>query len=183
MDTNAPLDAYEVVNGYSEERLWFILEHYGEIRNYKALTQAIIEARAKAPITSAKELSQIAQTLIPKGGKKHPATLLFQAIRIEVNGELAQIESLLDSLQTIRPKGATIALITFHSLEDRLVKNRFKEWAKACICPPEALRCTCTKDHALGKLITKKPITATAHELRSNPRSRSAKLRVFRFHP
>ncbi len=181
MDNSAPLDAYEVVNHYSRERLEYILDNYGEIRSYKRLAGAIIEARSKAPVESAKELSRIAAQVLPKDGKKHPATLLFQAVRIEVNGELEQIEALLDALEKMRPRGAMIALITFHSLEDRLVKNRFRDWAKACICPPEAIRCTCGKNHAIGKVIAKKPLTASPKELKRNPRSRSAKLRVFRF--
>ena len=180
MDSDSPLSAYEVVNEYSRERLEYILHNYGEVKNYKRLTGAIVEARAKEPIFSAKELSQIAID-IEYRGKIHPATLMFQGIRIEVNDELGEIERLLDVLEDMKPSNAIISLITFHSLEDRLVKNRFRDWAKSCICDPHAIRCTCGKNHSLGKVLTRKPLTASKDELKTNPRSRSAKLRVFRF--
>jgi 16S rRNA (cytosine1402-N4)-methyltransferase len=106
---------------------------------------------------------------------------MFQAIRIEVNNELGEIEGLLDALEQKHVKGEVVSLISFHSLEDRLVKNRFKKWAQACICDPQAMRCTCGKNHALGKAFSSKPVTATKEELKVNPRSRSAKLRSFRF--
>lgn len=181
MDVNAPLSAYEVVNEYPKEKLEYIFDAYGEVRSCKKLAHAIIEARAKAPIVSAKELSKIAKQIIPAGGKIHPATLMFQAIRIEVNNELGEIEGLLDAIEKRHYEGEVVSLITFHSLEDRLVKNRFKKWAKECICDPHAIRCTCGKNHALGKPLFRKPITATKEELKGNPRSRSAKLRSFLF--
>ncbi|MEA3491635.1 MAG: 16S rRNA (cytosine(1402)-N(4))-methyltransferase RsmH [Campylobacterota bacterium] len=181
MDSSAPLSAYEVVNGYDREALEYILDQYGEVRSYRKLAGAIIEARAKAPIQSAKVLSQIAMEVIPKSGKIHPATLMFQAIRIEVNNELGEIEGLLDALEEMKPSGAIVSLITFHSLEDRLVKNRFRRWTRSCICDPHTIRCSCGKNHALGRLLARKPITASSEELRINPRSRSAKLRSFQF--
>jgi len=181
MDSSASLSAYDVVNSYSRKQLEYILDHYGEVRSYHKLAGAIIEARAKEPIGSAKELSQIALDVLPRGGKIHPATLMFQAIRIEVNDELGEIEGLLDALEQMRPSGAIISLITFHSLEDRLVKNRFRDWAKSCICDPHAIRCTCGKNHSLGRVVNRKPIVASKEELKINPRSRSAKLRSFRF--
>jgi len=181
MDANAPLSAYEVVNEYSQDKLEYIFDTYGEVRSYRKLAGAVIEARAKAPITSARALSEIAKTVIPAGGKIHPATLMFQGIRIEVNNELGEIEGLLDAIEAKHFEGEVVSLITFHSLEDRLVKNRFKKWATACICDPQAIRCTCGKNHALGKALSRKPITASKAELKVNPRSRSAKLRSFRF--
>ena len=181
MDASSELSAYEVVNHYPKEKLEYIFDTYGEVRSFKRLASAIVEARAKGPITSARELSEIAKTIIPAGGKIHPATLMFQAIRIEVNNELGEIEGLLDALEQKHVKGEVISLISFHSLEDRLVKNRFKKWAQACICDPQAMRCTCGKNHALGKAFSSKPVTATKEELKVNPRSRSAKLRSFRF--
>ena len=181
MDAEASLSAYEVVNDYSQEKLEYIFDTYGEIRSYRKLAGAVIEARAKAPIQSAQVLSEIAKSVIPGGGKIHPATLMFQAIRIEVNNELGEIEGLLDAVEAKHYKNEVVSLITFHSLEDRLVKNRFKKWATACICDPQAMRCTCGKNHALGKALVRKPITATSKELKINPRSRSAKLRSFRF--
>ena len=181
MDASAPLSAYEVVNEYSKDKLEYIFDTYGEVRSYRKLAGAVVEARAKAPIESAKELSEIAKQVIPAGGKIHPATLMFQAIRIEVNNELGEIEGLLDAIEAKHTKGEVVSLITFHSLEDRLVKNRFKKWSMACICDPHAMRCTCGKNNALGKALSRKPITATKEELKINPRSRSAKLRSFRF--
>ncbi|NOR55904.1 MAG: 16S rRNA (cytosine(1402)-N(4))-methyltransferase RsmH [Sulfurovum sp.] len=181
MDASAALSAYEVVNEYPKDKLEYIFDAYGEVRSYRKLAGAVVEARAKAPISSAKELSEIAKTVIPPGGKIHPATLMFQAIRIEVNNELGEIEGLLDALEKSHNKGEVLSLISFHSLEDRLVKNRFKKWAKNCICDPQAMRCTCGKNHALGKALSGKPVTATKAELKINPRSRSAKLRSFRF--
>jgi len=181
MDASSALSAYEVVNTYPKEKLEYIFDAYGEVRSFKKLASAVVEARAKAPINSANELSEIAKTVIPAGGKIHPATLMFQAIRIEVNNELGEIEGLLDALEKKHEKGEVVSLISFHSLEDRLVKNRFKKWAQACICDPQAMRCTCGKNHALGKAFSSKPVTATKDELKINPRSRSAKLRSFRF--
>ena len=181
MDANAELSAYEVVNEYPKEKLEYIFDTYGEVRSFKKLASAVVEARAQEPIKSANELSEIAKTVIPAGGKIHPATLMFQAIRIEVNNELGEIEGLLDALEQKHVKGEVASLISFHSLEDRLVKNRFKKWAQSCICDPQAMRCTCGKNHALGKAFSSKPVTATKEELKINPRSRSAKLRSFRF--
>jgi 16S rRNA (cytosine1402-N4)-methyltransferase len=181
MDTHASLSAYEVVNEYSKEKLEYIFNMYGEVRSYRKLAGTIIETRAKAPIQSAAALSEVIKSVIPSGGKIHPATLPFQAIRIEVNNELGEIEGLLDALDAKHYAGEVVSLITFHSLEDRLVKNRFRKWAKACICDPQAMRCTCGKNHALGKELSRKPVTASKEELKLNPRSRSAKLRSFRF--
>ena len=181
MDASAALSAYEVVNTYPKDKLEYIFDAYGEVRSYRKLAAAVVEARSKAPIESAKELSEIAKQVIPPGGKIHPATLMFQAIRIEVNNELGEIEGLLDALEAKHSKDEVVSLITFHSLEDRLVKNRFKKWSTACICDPQAMRCTCGKEHALGKVLSRKPVIAGKEELKVNPRSRSAKLRSFKF--
>ena len=185
MDSQEKLSAYEVVNKYSQERLEYILNHYGEVRSYKRVASAIVEARSKKAIESGKELADVICTVIPRGGKIHPATLSFQGIRIEVNNELGEIEGLLDVLEEKYKagelNGTIVSLITFHSLEDRLVKNRYKKWSKACICDAEAMRCTCGKNHQLGKMLVRKPITATKQELKINARSRSAKLRTFIF--
>ncbi len=185
MDTTAELSAYEVVNNYKQEQLEYILNHYGEVRSYRKVAGAIIEARSQKPIESAKELADIICQVIPKGGKIHPATLSFQGIRIEVNNELGEIEGLLNALEEKAQEGeltgAIVSLITFHSLEDRLVKNRYKKWATACICDVHAMRCSCAKNHQLGKMLVRKPITASKEELKINARSRSAKLRTFIF--
>ncbi len=185
MDARAELSAFEVVNEYSQDKLEYILNHYGEVRSYKKVAAAIIEARSVKAIESGKELSSIICTVIPRGGKIHPATLSFQGIRIEVNNELGEIEGLLDVLESKFKAGelheGIVSLITFHSLEDRLVKNRYKAWATKCICESHAMRCTCSKDNDLGKMLVRKPITATKKELKINARSRSAKLRTFIF--
>lgn len=181
MDTDAKLTAYTVVNTYPLEKLIYIFENYGEIGQAQQLANEIIRVRGSSPIKSGKELSTIAKTVLYSSGKTHPATLMFQAIRIEVNDELGQIEGLLDALEDMKPSDTMVSLITFHSLEDRLVKNRFKLWSSQCICDPNAMRCTCGKNNAIGKIITKKPITANKDELKINPRSRSAKLRCFHF--
>ena len=181
MDSTSKLSAYEVVNEYSKEKLEYIFDAYGEVRSYKKLAAAVVEARRKVLISSAKELSSIAIDILGSQGKIHPATLMFQAIRIEVNNELGEIEALLDIIENRYYEGEIISFISFHSLEDRLIKNRFKKWTKECICDSHAIRCTCSKDNALGKSLSPKPITASKKELKANPRSRSAKLRSFRF--
>ncbi|NKQ41943.1 MAG: 16S rRNA (cytosine(1402)-N(4))-methyltransferase RsmH [Sulfurovum sp.] len=181
MDQCASLTAYDVVNEYTAKQLSYVFKQYGEIIQADRLADEIVKARTSSPIKSAKELSNIAKKVLYSGGKIHAATLMFQAIRIEVNDELGQIEGLLDAIEKMKPKSAIISLITFHSLEDRLVKHRFKVWSKECICDPSAPRCTCGKNHGLGKVLRRKPTTASQKELTINPRSRSAKLRSFQF--
>ncbi len=181
MNPDAALSAYEVVNDYPRHELERIFREYAEERMWRKAARAVTEARSRKPIESGKELSEILGRVLPKRGKTNPATALFQAIRIEVNDELGEIERLLDALEAHPPAGAVVGLITFHSLEDRLVKRRFRKWATACVCPPDAFRCTCGADHALGEELGRKPRAASADELEANPRSRSAKLRCFRF--
>jgi len=176
MDKDAPLSAAEVVNEYSLSELEKIILEYGELRNYKKIASFIVNNR---PFDSAKNLSDALKPMMPKGKKIHPATLLMQAIRIEVNDELGELKSLLKTIEDARFPHAKVAIISFHSLEDRIVKQTFSAWAKSCICPSEAMRCTCGNNHSLGKVLTKKPIMAEDNELRENPRSRSAKMRVF----
>jgi 16S rRNA (cytosine1402-N4)-methyltransferase len=169
--TSSGITAEYIINNYSEFQLSNIFQEYGEIRNSKQLAKKIV---ANRPIKSGKELAG----LFPKyKSKTDPATKLFQAIRIEVNQELEELKTFLDTVKNFR--GARIGIISFHSLEDRIVKNSFKEWAKNCICSPEVFQCTCGNNNALGKILTKKPIIASADEVKNNPRSRSAKLRVF----
>jgi len=181
MDQSSSFSAKELVNSYSLEELTKIFKEYGEIKDAFRVAKAIVDYRSKKEITSSKELANLIESLYKKRGKIHPATLVFQAIRMEVNKELNEIKALLDILEEKRPKGAIVSLITFHSLEDRLVKQRFKQWAKRCICPPDAIKCECGANNELGKILNKKPIVATAQEIKQNPRSRSAKLRSFKF--
>jgi len=177
MDQNQTLDASFVVNNYSQMDLERVFKEYGEVREYKKLASLIANNR---PFSSAKELSDFISKKMHKG-KIHPATLPFQGIRIEVNDELGVLERLFESIESIKPKDCLVAIISFHSLEDRIVKNYFKKWSKSCICPPEAFRCTCGNNHSLGKVVTRKPIIPTKDEIKQNPRSRSSKLRVFKF--
>ena len=176
MDKSRNLTAADVVNTYAQSDIERILREYGELKNARRVAEFIVQNR---PFTSAKELSEAVRHLMPKGKKIHPSTLLFQAIRIEVNDELGELQRLLDVIENSDLKKTRVGIISFHSLEDRIVKQRFARWAKSCICPSDALRCTCGNDHALGRIITKKPLTADKEELAQNPRSRSAKLRVF----
>ena len=181
MDQNSPFSAKDVVNSYPKDKLERIFREYGEVKEAKRVANEIVKYRENKTIKSNIELADIVSKVVSKKSKIHPATLVFQAIRIEVNQELEEISSLLDILEEKRPKGAIISLITFHSLEDRLVKQRFKKWSKRCTCPPDIMRCICGNNNHLGIELNKKPITATKEELKQNPRSRSAKLRVFRF--
>ncbi len=176
MDKEAPLSASSVVNEYSQSELEHILLEYGELRNYKKIASKIVQNR---PFSSAKELSDTLKSEMPRGKKIHPATLLMQAIRIEVNDELGELKSLLHSLRDANLNAAKIAIISFHSLEDRIVKQEFAKWSKSCICPSEAFRCECGNNHSLGKILTKKPLMAQDDELKENVRSRSAKMRIF----
>lgn len=176
MNPDASLCASEVVNGYSHSDLEFILREYGEVTNAKKVAETIVQKR---PFESAKQLSDAIFHLMPKGKKIHPSTLVMQAIRIEVNDELGELTRLLDVIEKGPQKHLRVAIITFHSLEDRIVKQRFSTWSKNCICPDDAMRCTCGNNNAIGKVITKKPLSAQEDELRSNSRSRSAKMRIF----
>ncbi len=178
MDPSRDFSAADVVNTYDQQALERIFFEYGEIRNAKRIASEIIKAR---PFHSAKELSEVIRPFAPKGKKIHPSTLVFQAIRIEVNDELGELERLLDAIEDSGLEDAKIAIISFHSLEDRIVKQRFKKWSRSCICDAQAMRCTCGNDHALGKVLTRKPYEAKSDEVKENARSRSAKMRVFKF--
>lgn len=177
MNQNQALDAATVVNTYSQAELERVFRDCGEVREYKKVASLIVNNR---PFTSAKQISELLAKKMSKG-KIHPATLPFQGIRIEVNDELGVLERLFDSLEKAKLKNCIVAIISFHSLEDRIVKNYFKKWTKSCICPEGVFRCECGNNHALGKVITKKPIIPTALEIKQNPRSRSSKLRIFKF--
>lgn len=180
MDKDQELDAYYVVNNYSKEDLLEILYKYGEEPNAKRIVDKIIEARKTKPIETTFQLKEIIESAFPKkllyarGGVSKQT---FQAIRIEVNGELEGLEKCLrDLIETLKP-GGLMAVISFHSLEDRIVKNVFKEACIDCICPPKTPVCICGHK-AVAKAITRKPITATQEELNTNSRSSSAKLRI-----
>ena len=180
MDRRQKLSAYEVVNTYPKEKLVDILYKYGEESNAKNIVQKIIEAREKSPIETTMELKNIVESAFPKKviyGKGGVSKQTFQAIRIEVNGELDGLEQALSDLAGKLSSGGRMAVISFHSLEDRIVKNLFKNLSTDCICPPKTPVCICGHKASV-KLINKKPITASKEELEFNPRSSSAKLRI-----
>lgn len=180
MDKRASLTAYDVVNGYPEEKLKKILYEYGEERFSAAIAAAMIRERQKKPIETTLELSDIIKYAIPpfaREGGHHPSKRSFQAIRIEVNGELDVIEPAIRDAASLLRRGGRIAVITFHSLEDRIVKQTFASLAQGCTCPKSFPVCVCNNKPTV-KIITRKPILPSAEELEENPRSRSAKLRV-----
>jgi len=181
MDQSSSLSAYEVVNNYPKEELERIFKEYGEIKSYKKLSNLIVLERIKKPFESAKELSVFISQNIGHP-KLHPATLPFQAIRIEVNKELEELKKLLENLKNLNSFKLLVAIITFHSLEDKIVKATFKKWSQKCICPQGVLRCECGGNNSIGRVITKKPIIPSGEEIDKNPRSRSSKLRVFRLY-
>ena len=180
MDTRQTLSAKEIVNGYSEMDLFRIIRDYGEDKFAKNIAKHIVMAREKGPIETTGQLAEIIRQSIPMKFQKmsgHPAKRTFQAIRIECNRELEVLRDSLDDMIDILNPGGRICIITFHSLEDRLVKQRFRQWATACTCPPEFPMCVCGGT-ARAKLITKKPVEAAAGEQAENRRARSAKLRI-----
>ena len=180
MDTSAPLTAYEVVNTWSGEELRRILYEYGEERYAPAIAKAIVRARETAPVATTLELVEIIKSAMPPAAlreKQHPAKRSFQAIRIAVNGELDALPPMLRAAVEGLNPGGRLAVIPFHSLEDRIVKQTLRELARGCTCPPEFPVCVCGNKPKV-RLVTRKPITADAAELADNPRARSAKLRV-----
>ena len=180
MDRDAPLTAYDVVNRWSQEELRRILYQYGEERYAPAIARAIVRAREEAPVETTLELVDLIRGAMPPAAlreKQHPAKRSFQAIRIAVNGELDALAPMLEAAVDGLAPGGRLAVITFHSLEDRIVKRTLAEMAKGCTCPPEFPVCVCGKRPKV-KLVTRKPIVSGPSELEENPRARSAKLRV-----
>ena len=180
MDSSKNFSAWNVVNEYSEDEITRILYEYGEKKKKKRISQFIIQERNVKPIDTTFELVSVIKKAIPKKVRMeghHPAKKTFQAIRIEVNGELDVLKAAIkDMVEVLNPNGR-LAIITFHSLEDRIVKEEFKELFKDCICPPEMPQCICDKRREIN-ILTRKPIVPSKRELESNPRSRSSKLRV-----
>ena len=180
MDKSAALTAYEVVNAWSYEELRRILFEYGEERYAPAIAKAIVRARETRPVETTLELVDLIKGAMPPAAlreKQHPAKRSFQAIRIAVNGELDALPPMLKSATDALNPGGRLAVITFHSLEDRIVKRAMQDMARGCTCPPEFPVCICGKKPKL-KLLTRKPIVSGEAELEENPRARSAKLRV-----
>ncbi|MBS1481250.1 MAG: 16S rRNA (cytosine(1402)-N(4))-methyltransferase RsmH [Christensenellaceae bacterium] len=180
MDPSAPLSAYDVVNGYPAEALARIIREYGEERYAMRVANAIVREREKAPLDSTVRLAEIVKRAMPAPARReqqHPARRTFQALRIEVNGELAGLSDALTDAHDLLRSGGVFAVITFHSLEDRIVKQAFKTFESPCTCDPRAPICTCGKKPT-ARMLTKKPIVAEEAELKENPRARSAKLRA-----
>ena len=185
---DAPLDmrmsgegisAADIVNGYSAERLAQILSEYGEERFSYRIARNIVSAREKKPVETTFELADIVKASIPAKFKrdKNPCKRTFQAIRIAVNGELDSLDSALDDMFEMLSPGGRLCIITFHSLEDRMVKQRFASFCTGCVCPPDFPQCVCGRKPR-GRLINRKPIVADEEELSENNRSHSAKLRI-----
>jgi 16S rRNA (cytosine1402-N4)-methyltransferase len=185
MSPDTPLTAADIVNTYSEADLRRICFDYGEERLSGPIVRAILRRRAEQPFETTRELAQLVYDQYAgrggiqggKSGKIHPATRVFQALRIEVNDELNHLKRLLESLPALIAPGARVAIISFHSLEDRLVKQFFKQASRDCICPPGFPVCRCEQKPSFKRLSTK-AITATEEEIAANPRARSAKLRT-----
>ena len=182
MNSEDTLDAYQVVNTWSQEELRRILYNYGEERYAPQIAGAICRKRELSPIRTTLELVDVIRGAMPPAAlreKQHPAKRSFQAIRIAVNDELGSVEKVMaDAIPLLKPEGR-LAVITFHSLEDRIVKNGMAEAARGCTCPPSFPVCVCGNKPKVA-LVNRKPITASQEELEVNPRSRSAKLRVCR---
>ena len=178
MDRNLKISAYEVVNDFSEKEIADIIYKYGEEPKSRKIAKNIVEYRKNKKIETTLELSEIIIKSIGKSMKKHPSKRTFQAIRIFVNKELEVLEEALDKAVNLLNNNGKLLVITFHSLEDRMVKEKFREYENPCTCPPEIPVCVCNKK-SLGKVITKKPIIAKESELNENNRAHSAKLRIF----
>ncbi|MGL4402310.1 MAG: 16S rRNA (cytosine(1402)-N(4))-methyltransferase RsmH [Fusobacteriaceae bacterium] len=177
MNSSAKISAYEVVNEYSEGELSRIIYEYGEDRFARKIARYIVASRSEKPIETTGDLVAIIKRAYPARAEKHPAKKTFQAIRIEVNRELEVLETAINKgLSCLKPEGR-LAIITFHSLEDRMVKTMFKEFCTGCICPPRLPICMCN-NKPKAKPITRKPIIPSQDELKYNKRAHSSKLRV-----
>jgi 16S rRNA (cytosine1402-N4)-methyltransferase len=172
--------AADIVSGYSEEELAGIFQEYGEERYARRIARKIVEARKIRKLIQTKDLVEIILKSVPQSGGKgriHPATRVFQALRIEVNGELENLKTFLEKATEALASGGRLAILSFHSLEDRIVKQFFQKESRDCVCPPKFPQCVCSHKKRL-KIITKKPIGPSVAEARENPRARSAKMRV-----
>ena len=178
MDSNLKISAYEVVNNFSEKEIADIIYKYGEEPKSRKIAKKIVEYRKNKPIETTTELADIVIRSIGKSMKRHPAKRTFQAIRIFVNKELEVLSETLDKAVKLLNKNGRLLVITFHSLEDRIVKEKFREYEDPCTCPKDIPICVCNKK-SLGKIITRKPIVAKISELEENNRAHSAKLRIF----
>ena len=193
MDMRTATSATQIVNNSKPDQLIQIFKDYGEERLAKQIVDHIVEVRKETPITTTLQLAEIVERVYFKKAKRskeshyhrnkvnriHPATRIFQALRIQVNGELDNLDHALDGVISVLKHGAHLCVISFHSLEDRIVKQKFKHYAKSCICAPKTPVCICNHEKTID-VVTKKPVLPTEIEIDANPRSRSAKLRVAR---
>lgn len=181
MDQDRVMTAKDIVNTYEEERLYELIKWYGEERYARNIARRIVQKRQETEIRTTGELVEIIRDSMPakaKNGKGHPAKRTFQAIRIELNQELSVLEESLEDMVSLLSDGGRLCIITFHSLEDRIVKNFFRKKEHPCTCPPDFPVCVCGKMPE-GKVITRKPILPGINEQSENKRSKSAKLRIF----
>ena len=181
MDTRQKMTARDIVNDYTEADLYRVIRDYGEDKFAKNIAKHIVQARAVKPVETTAELSEIIRASIPMKFQKksgHPAKRTFQAIRIELKRELDVLRDSLDDMIDLLNPGGRLCIITFHSLEDRIVKSAFRKNENPCTCPPDFPVCVCGKK-SKGSIITKKPILPSEEELEYNSRSKSAKLRIF----
>ena len=180
MDQRMPMTAADIIATYPEEELLRVIRDYGEEKWAKRIAQFIVSERKKAPIEKTSDLVEVIKKAIPQGARKdgpHPAKRTFQAIRIEVNDELGVLKKAIrESVSVLKP-GGRLCIITFHSLEDRIVKQAFRELENPCICPPSAPVCVCGRKQVI-RILTRKPIVPSEEELEQNPRARSSKLRI-----
>lgn len=180
MDKSAGLSAFDVVNGYSAKELERVIKNYGEERWAKRIAEFIVNTRENKKIETTGELVSVIKAAVPKGARQdgpHPAKRTFQALRIEVNGELTVLEQTVRDAADVLAEGARMGIITFHSLEDRIVKNTFRQLESGCTCPPEFPVCVCGGKPKI-RIITRKPLLPSEEEISENPRARSAKLRI-----
>lgn len=180
MDKSAGLSAFDVVNGYSAKELERVIKNYGEERWAKRIAEFIVNTRENKIIETTGELVSVIKAAVPKGARQdgpHPAKRTFQALRIEVNGELTVLEQTVRDAADVLAEGARMGIITFHSLEDRIVKNTFRQLESGCTCPPEFPVCVCGGKPKI-QIITRKPLLPSEEEISENPRARSAKLRI-----
>ena len=180
MDQRQRITAADIVNGYSERELFRIIKDYGEERFAQNIAKHIVAEREKKPIETTFELNEVIRASIPARMRQdgHPSKRTYQAIRIECNRELEVLEASIDKFIDMLKPGGRLAVITFHSLEDRIVKTAYRTAENPCICPPDFPKCVCGRV-SKGRAVTKKPITASDEEKESNSRSKSAKLRIF----
>ncbi len=181
MDQNSEMTAYDIVNGYTEQELFRVIKNYGEDNFAKNIAKHIVRERAIHPIETTFQLNEVIKAAIPakmRQGTGHPSKKTFQAIRIELNKELEVLENSIDAMIDLLNPGGRLSIITFHSLEDRIVKNIYRDNMNPCTCPPNFPVCMCNKV-SKGKVITRKPIIPGEEEIENNKRAKSSKLRVF----